>query len=176
MAYYLLHMTTASFFILLIIGSLALLIGTIPLSASAARKSGVEFAQYTYELVPGQSQSLRGVDSQIRCGDGTTVSGPLFDLSATRDTGLTSGSWTMLAAPGAASGDAGALEKAQIGVKQFRLKGVWDNFGRDKAIICSASVIPAEILIQGDCGIGVNIQLKSSNGVSGSFRGDVNCY
>ena len=147
----------------------------MPISAYAVKEPTVEFTQYTYEVVPGMSQSLRGVDSFMDCGNGNIIAGPLFDLSATRDGSSSSGSWTMIAAPGAAAGDAGSIEKAQIGVKQFRIKGQWDNFGRENSIVCYGTLLPIDFTLKGRCGMGVNIELTTSTGIKGSFKGDVNC-
>ena len=143
----------------------------LPTYAIANKSKSVDFEQYTFELVPGQSQSLRGVDAVVTCADGTAVLGPLLDFSASRD-----GSWNIIAAPGAAAGDSGTIEKSHIVSKHFKLKGTWDDpIGRGNSVACFDSAIPASVVIQGQCGLGVTVTLKASNGVTGTFRGDVTC-
>jgi hypothetical protein len=147
------------------------------LSVMAATKTrSVDFEQYTFELVPGLSQTVRGVDAFVTCPDGSSIVGSLFAFSPNKEGSATLGAWSMLAAPGAAAGDGGSIEEAQIGSKHFKLKGVWDDlFGRETAVICGDAYVPAQVVIQGPCGIGVTVLFKASNGVSGAFKGDAIC-
>jgi len=155
---------------------LALAAILVPSSVMAAKSKSVSFDQNTFEIVPGNSQSLRGLDASLTCSDGTTVSGPLFGFSASKDRSSMSGSWHMIAAPGAAAGDAGSFDKVNITPKHFKLQGVWDDrLGRGNAVTCFEALIPADVVIDGQCGIGVTVTLKASNGVTGTFKGDVNC-
>lgn len=87
-----------------------------------------------------------------------------------------SGNWHVIAAPGAAAGDAGSFDNAKIVPKHFKLQGVWeDRRGNGNAVVCFEASIPADVVIEGQCGIGVTVTLKASNGVTGTFRGDANC-
>jgi hypothetical protein len=148
----------------------------VPMSAMATKSKSVSFEQYTFELVPGMSQSLRGLDASVTCSDGTIISGPLFDFGASRDGPGNSGTWQMIAAPGAAAGDAGSFDNVKIVPKHFKLQGLWDDrLGRGNSVVCFDSLIPAHVIIEGQCGIGVTVMLKATNGVTGSFKGDVNC-
>jgi hypothetical protein len=82
----------------------------------------------------------------------------------------------MIAAPGAAAGDAGSFDDVKIVPKHFKLKGLWDDrLGRGNAVTCFDATIPADVLLTGPCGVGVTVTLKSSNGVTGTFKGDVDC-
>jgi hypothetical protein len=148
----------------------------VPEDAMAAKAKGVNFDQYTFELVPGNSQSLRGVDALLTCADGSTVSGPLFDFAASRGGPSTSGSWQMIAAPGAAAGDGGNVDKVIISSRHFVLRGTWeDPLGRGNAVTCFDASIPADIVLEGTCGVGQTVILRASNGVSGTIKGDVTC-
>lgn len=154
----------------------ALLGFLLPTSAIATKSKSVNFEQYTIELVPGLPQSLRGVDASVTCVDGRTISGPLFHFSASRTGPSNSGNWDLLAAPGAAAGDTGTTDKVRIAPKHFKLHGSWDDpTSRGFAVICSDGAIPTNFVIEGACGIGVTVMLKASNGVTGSFKGDVIC-
>lgn len=158
----------------MIIGAMLLSGIFIPVTAMAAKS--VSFDQYTYEIVPGNSQSSRGVDASVKCPDGSTVSGPLFDFSANRERTGTSGSWKMIAAPGAAAGDGGRIEIVRLPDNNFKLKGTWEILpGRESAVICYGASVPATVVIKGECGIGVVVHFKASNGVTGKFKGDVTC-
>jgi hypothetical protein len=160
----------------LIIGAVLLSGIFIPMTAIAAKDKTVSFEQYTYELVPGMSQSLRGVDASVTCPNGDTVSGPLFDFSANKAGHNKSGNWGMLAAPGAALGDTGAFDKVLVTKKHFKLQGSWEGlFGRDNAVTCFDASLPATVVIEGQCGLGTVINFKASNEVTGSFKGDITC-
>jgi len=148
----------------------------VPLYASAAKTRNVDFEQYTYEIVPGNSQSLRGVDAFVKCPDGSTVSGPLFDFEATSDRPTSSGTWRMIAAPGAAAGDGGTVEQGLIGRTHYRLTATLDDpQNRGKSVICPDVPIPTEVVIKGYCGVGVTVKFEASNGMIGRFKGDVSC-
>jgi hypothetical protein len=160
----------------LIIGAMLLSGIFIPVTAMAAKDKSVSFEQYTYEIVPGMSQSLRGVDASVKCPNGDIVSGPLFDFSASKIGDSKSGNWGILAAPGAALGDTGTFDKVHVNKKNFRLHGSWEGlFGRDDAVTCFDASLPATVVIKGQCGIGVVVHFKASNGVTGKFKGDVTC-
>lgn len=155
---------------------------SLPLStASASMTKSVTFAQDTALEFPGIPQSLRGVNSTVTCPDGTTVGGefgPLFEFDATREQGESSGFWRITAAPGAADTDDGEVTFALITPVKFKLLATWDpHFGSTHAIICDSTdaTIPADVVIKGECGEGVMVQFKSSNGVTGSFQGNVTC-
>jgi hypothetical protein len=148
----------------------------VPMSVMGTKARDVTFEQYTFELVPGNSMSLRGLDASLTCSDGTTVSGPLFGFSASRGGSSSSGNWHMIAAPGAAAGDAGSFDNVKVVPKHFKLQGVWDDrLGRGNAVTCFEAPIPADVVIEGQCGVGVTVTLKASNGVTGTFKGDVHC-
>jgi hypothetical protein len=160
----------------LIIGAMLIFGIFIPATAMAAKGKSVNFEQYTYEIVPGMSQSLRGVDASVTCPNGDTMPGPLFDFSANKAGHSKSGNWGMLAAPGAALGDTGAFDKVQVTHKHFKLRGSWEGlFGRNNAVTCFDAPLPATVVIKGQCGVGVVVHFKASNGVIGSFKGDVTC-
>ena len=147
-----------------------------PAAAMGQKEKSVSFEQYTFELVPGMSQSLRGVDALVKCPNGNTVSGPLFQFDATRSGPEESGGWGMLAAPGAALGDGGEFSKVKVNVKHFMLEGSWNGImGRDNAVTCFDAPLPANVVIKGTCGIGVVVDFRASNGMRGSFTGDVIC-
>lgn len=146
------------------------------MTAMGAKEKSVVFEQYTFELVPGMSQSLRGVDASVTCPNENTISGPLFDFDANKVGSTKSGSWRMIAAPGAALGDAGSFDTVKVTNKNFKLEGSWEGIlGRENAVICHDAALPAKVVIKGQCGIGVVVQFRASNGVTGSFKGDVNC-
>jgi hypothetical protein len=161
---------------LIIIGAVLLFGISMPMTAMAVKDKSVSFEQYTYELVPGMSQSLRGVDASVTCPNGDIVSGPLFDFMANKAGHSSSGTWEMLAAPGAALGDTGALDKVLVNSKHFHLQGSWEGlFGRSNAVTCFDAPLPAIVVIEGQCGLGSVINFKASNEVSGSIKGDVTC-
>jgi hypothetical protein len=169
-------MSPRFFHIGVIFSLVALTAFLMPTSVQATKSKSVSFEQSTFELVPGMSQSLRGLDAAVTCSDGTTILGPLFDFSAIRDGRSNSGSWQMIAAPGAAAGDAGSFDNVKITPKHFKLQGLWDDrLGRGNSVVCFEAPIPAYLIIQGECGNGVTVTLKATNGVKGSFKGDVNC-
>ncbi|MGI0048310.1 MAG: hypothetical protein ACREAW_02120, partial [Nitrososphaera sp.] len=159
-------MTTRLFHIGMIFSLVALTAFLMPTTVLATKSRSVSFEQSTFELVPGISQSLRGLDAAITCSDGTTISGPLFDFSAIRDGRSNSGSWQMIAAPGAAAGDAGSFDNVKITPKQFKLQGLWDDrLSRGNSVVCFDAPIPAYVVIQGQCGVGMTVTLKATNGV-----------
>lgn len=145
-------------------------------SASASKSKSVVFSQYQEETVPGLSQSLRGIQVIFNCpGESNSPGdGPLFGFSATREGSTVTGIIDWLAAPGAASGDSGPVKEAKITPKKFKLEGtiVDKGFGHD--IICGEP-LPTTFVLEGPCGINVDVNLKVSNGINGSFRGDVVC-
>jgi len=146
------------------------------LSASASKSKSVVFNQYQEETVPGLSQSLRGIDVIFNCpGESNSPdNGPLFKFTATRDGSTASGNFDLLAAPGAASGDTGNVEEAKITPKKFKLEGtIFDKgFGHD---INCGEPLPTTFVLEGPCGINVDVKLTVSNGINGTFRGDVVC-
>ena len=148
----------------------------VPAAAMGQKEKSVSFEQYTFELVPGMSQSLRGVDALVACPTGNTVLGPLFKFDAARSGSGESGGWGMLAAPGAALGDSGDFSKVKVGAKSFRLEGSWEGImGRQNGVTCFDAPLPANVVIKGTCGIGVVVDFRASNDVRGSFTGDVTC-
>lgn len=154
----------------------------LPLStASAAPVKNVSFTQERALEFLGIPQSLRGVDAVVTCSDGTTVGGelgPLFSFSASREKGESSGFWRILAAPGAADTDDGQVTFALVNPVKFKLNATWDpHFGSTHTIICdsSSATIPADVVIEGECGEGVTVKFRASNGITGSFLGDVSC-
>jgi hypothetical protein len=161
-------------------GVLAALVGLLvmPISASASPAKTVTFLQDRAEEFPSIPQSLRGINSVVTCPDGSVTGGdfgPLFGFDAGREGGASTGSWNMLAAPGAAAGDNGSVTNAKISASHFKLKATWSDaggFGHD--IICGEP-IPANVVIEGPCGTGVTVEFRGSNGVTGSFQGDVTC-
>jgi hypothetical protein len=160
----------------LLAGSLLLLGVFMPAAAMGQKEKSVSFEQYTFELVPGMSQSLRGVDALVMCPNGSTVSGPLFKFDAARSGPVESGGWGMLAAPGAALGDGGEFGKVKVNAKNFKLEGPWEGImGRNNAVTCFDAPLPANVVIKGTCGIEVVVDFRASNGMRGSFTGDVIC-
>jgi hypothetical protein len=161
-------------------GVLAAIAGllVLPMSASASPTKTVTFLQYLAEEFPGIPQSLRGINAVVTCPDGSVTGGafgPLFSFDATREGGTSTGSWHMLAAPGAASGDTGDVTDAKISNSHFKLKATWDDInGSGHDIICGEP-IPATAEIKGPCGTGVIVEFRGSNGVTGTFQGDVTC-
>jgi hypothetical protein len=161
-------------------GVLAALAGLLmmPISASASPAKTVTFLQDRTEEFPGIPQSLRGVNSVVTCPDGSVTGGdfgPLFGFDASREGGVSTGSWNMLAAPGAAADDNGSVTNVKISASHFELKATWSDaggFGHD--IICGEP-IPESVVIKGPCGTDVIVKFKASSGVSGTFQGDVTC-
>jgi hypothetical protein len=146
------------------------------LSTSAAKTKSVVFDQYQEETVPGLSQSLRGIDVIFNCpGENNSPDhGPLFQFSASREGPTATGNFGLLAAPGAASGDSGTVTDAKITPKKFKLEGTIIDKGFGHDIICGKP-LPTTFVLEGPCGIDVNVNLKVSNGINGTFRGDVVC-
>jgi hypothetical protein len=150
----------------------------LPISASASPTKTVTFLQDRAEEFPGIPQSLRGINSTVTCPDGSVTGGafgPLFSFGATRESGTSTGSWHLLAAPGAAAGDSGDVTNAKVSASHFKLKATWDDInGSGHDIICGEP-IPATVEIEGPCGTGVMVEFRGSNGVTGTFQGDVTC-
>lgn len=146
------------------------------LSASAAKTKSVVFDHYQEEEFPGILQSLRGVDVVFNCPgeDNPQGFGPLFGFSATREGPTSAGNLALLAAPGAAAGDSGTVTDAKITPHKFKLEGTFANtaFGHD--IICTEP-LPTTFVLEGPCGVNVEVNLAVSNGINGSFKGDVVC-
>jgi hypothetical protein len=148
----------------------------MPTTVMSAKEKSVSFDQYTFELVPGMSKSLRVENASMTCADGSIVSGPLFHLDARKVASSKSGSWGLLAAHRAALGDKGSFDRVKVTNNDFQLQGSWEGImGRNKAVICIDAALLATVVFKGACGEGAVVIFKASNGVSGSFKGDVKC-
>jgi hypothetical protein len=145
-------------------------------SANATKTKSVVFDQYQEEEFPGISQSLRGVDVVFNCPgeDNPQGFGPLVGFSANREGSTSTGIISMIAAPGAAAGDTGTITEAKITPHKFKLEGTFGNtaFGHD--IICTEP-LPTTFVIDGPCGVNVEVNMVVSNGINASFKGDVAC-
>jgi hypothetical protein len=87
---------------------------------------------------------------------------------AQKQRGFLFGLWDILD-EGSTVSKQGDITGGHIGGKQFTLRGI-ENFDG----LCS-SPTPATITITGQCGQGVTIQFRASNGEEGQFTGNVAC-
>lgn len=141
--------------------------------------SHVVFAQKTAREFPDIPQSLRGVDAHFTCPDSSVTDGNFFGFSATSIPllSIASGTWSTIAAPGAAAGDDGTITGASINSTHFRLEGKWTHggFGTTSSEVCFGTPLPSTVVIEGPCGVDVHVAFLAANGVTGSFRGNATC-
>jgi hypothetical protein len=122
-----------------------------------------------------QGQAIEGRGTgQVNCPspEGEPGESPPGDETifffANKERGSVFGFWDIFN-PELSQSKAGTITGGHIGGKQFTLRGVE---GSDD--LCS-SQIPATFTISGQCGQGVTIQFRSSNGQEGEFVGNVAC-
>jgi hypothetical protein len=123
-----------------------------------------------------QGQSISGSGTgQVNCPVFGGVSGASppgderISFVASKTRGTVSGSWSIFPVAGPFIFKQGSITGGHIGGQEFTL------IGTEFTDTMCVSQVPAQITIEGECGQGVTIEFRSSNGQAGEFTGSVVC-
>jgi hypothetical protein len=94
----------------------------------------------------------------------------VLNFVASKQRGTVSGNWLIDNVEDPNLRKEGAITGGQIGGKRFTLTGI-ESFD----VLCFSGGTPATVTITGECGQGVTIQFRASNGEEGEFTGNVAC-
>jgi len=139
--------------------------------AEAAKVKSIRFTQESIEIAPGHFDA---VDSTTICPDGSVRQGAFLGLTPGREGKSVTGSWFLQLEEGAAATDGGNVKSLQVSNIKFRVNANW-NQPPTQPIVCENTTIPATVVIQGTCGNDKTVTLVASNGVKGTYKGDVTC-
>jgi hypothetical protein len=140
--------------------------------ADAAKVKSVIFTQKSIEIFPGHFDA---VDSTTTCPDGSVREGAFLGLTPRTEGKSVTGSWFLQLEEGAAAMDGGDVKSLQVSNSNFRVNANWNQPPTQPIVCDNSATIPATVVIKGTCGNDKTVTLVASNGVKGTYKGDVTC-
>jgi hypothetical protein len=146
-----------------------------PIDSFAAKGKSVSFTPVLVEIAPGHFDA---VGASTKCPNGSVTPGGILSMNPSKTGSSVSGSWRILQEEGAVTGpDGGSFTKLTVSKNKFTAEGDFttgdNNLG--VSLICQDAHIPAKVSFRGSCGPEGVVILVASNGVKGSYKGDVVC-
>jgi hypothetical protein len=146
-----------------------------PTDSNAAKVKSVTFTPVLVEIAPGHFDA---VGASTKCPNGSVTPGGILSMNPSKTGASVSGSWHILQEEGAVTGpDGGTFTKLQVSKNKFNAKGDFitgdNNLGI--SLICQDAHIPAKVSFRGACGPDGIVILVASNGVTGSYKGNITC-
>jgi hypothetical protein len=138
---------------------------------------GPSFLSYNAEAIPVTHGVFGTGIGTIICPDRTQLNNAQINVFFDKSAGKTVGSIDVSTGFVVGSGDlfAGFLGQGQVTNNKFSVSGVGAPIPNYTTNLCTSSVTPTNIFVNGPCGQGVTIRLQAADGTQGSFIGNVFC-